>query len=206
MTAVDAFMAVFISRALATSKWKRGFKPTVSSIRPHLQRIEGEVSLELEAAGISCRDPGEEYTDSEMQILIGCFKNMKETIYPRLCHMIWVIGHDHIRSLRMIRDLKLMKIMRRYTTSDQFAQLHRKFRTLFDYILNASRHPSAMDGSASEEHIECSSTSTTATSKKLVGQLNQCGKRAVVEQSADRHSSASDCRTVRRSTFVRKRL
>ena len=142
MTAVDAFMAVFISRVLATSKWKRGFKPTVSSIRPHLQRIEGEVSLELEAAGISSRDPGEEYTDSEMQILIGCFKKMKQTIYPRALQMIWRKTRCHAITLRMLRDdVKLMKIMMRYTTPDQFTQLHRKFRTLFDYITECKPPP-----------------------------------------------------------------
>ena len=146
MTAVDAFMSVFISRALATFQWKDGFNPTVSSVRPHLQRIEGEVSLELEAAGISSRDPGEEYTDSEMQILIGCFEIMRETIYPRAIGMICgKIAFDHAIDYRAIRDANLMEIMRCYTTPDQFARLHQKFTTLFYDITDANRHPSARE-------------------------------------------------------------
>ena len=146
MTAVDAFMSVFISRALATFQWKDGFNPTVSSVRPHLQRIEGEVSLELEAAGISSRDPGEEYTDSEMQILIGCFEIMRETIYPRAHDMIWEkIAHDHAIYYHKLRDSNLMEIMRCYTSPDQFARLHRKFRVLFYDITDRNRHPSARE-------------------------------------------------------------
>ena len=146
MTAVDAFMSVFISRALATFEWKDGFNPTVSSVRPHLQRIEGEVSLELEAAGISSRDPGEEYTDSEMQILIRCFDIIGDTIYPRvLCMICGKIAHDHAISYRTIRDAKLMEIMRCYTSPDQFAQLHRKFRILFYDITDRYRNPSARE-------------------------------------------------------------
>ena len=146
MTAVDAFMSVFISRALATFKWDCGFNPTVSSVRPHLQRIEEQVSLELEAAGISSRDPREEYTDSEMQILIRCFENMRATIYPSVHDMICEkIAHDHAEYCRTIRDANLMEIMRCYTSPDQFAQLHRKFRILFYDITDRNRHPSARE-------------------------------------------------------------
>jgi hypothetical protein len=99
MSVVDACMTIFLSDAIETFVWKRGFHPTVASVRPRLRSFEAEICEILRAAGLkpdavkgdgsdeSDDDEGDsiaEKKSSEMEAFNKCVKTMRNTIYPKI--------------------------------------------------------------------------------------------------------------------------
>jgi hypothetical protein len=112
MSAVDACMTIFLSDALETFVWKRGFHPTVASVRRRFRwPTEQDVRQTLHAAGLQIddvkysisptytvvykwdsadyknaveRDRSDKRQYCEIETFNKCVKSMRKTIYPKI--------------------------------------------------------------------------------------------------------------------------